>query len=344
MSLSDASSELSPSLAELTAPTVVVTTAATTDQPAPDRADRPVFPVRILGPTNSPNQAPTNRHDEDDVDTPHQQSNVTLRSSDANTNSHQQTRPNSNAQRDDDDGGVDPRRRIDLPPLCLLRSRGRDSYDNRTQRGYPLEGDDAGDYPPTPNQQSGREDGGEDNRYDNRQRSANNQRHDDFRQYHDDDRNYNDYQRSNNDNRQYDNDNRRNYDDSNPSGTTVIRVLHTGRSSVTTTVAITMDVDTTMIAAMTTINIRATIVVTTTIIIKMTRVMTTTTMDVEITTTNSMTITDVNTTIVETTIIVVTTTIHVRVTGVTITTIVNKAITPTGIIAKTYSGVTAIIP
>ena len=207
MSLSDASSELSPSLAELTAPTVVVTTAATTDQPAPDRADRPVFPVRILGPTNSPNQAPTNRHDEDDVDTPHQQSNVTLRSSDANTNSHQQTRPNSNAQRDDDDGGVDPRRRIDLPPLCLLRSRGRDSYDNRTQRGYPLEGDVAGVYPPTLNQQSGSEDGGDDNCYDNHQRSDNNQHHDDYRQYHDDDRYNNGYQRSNNDNRQYDSDN-----------------------------------------------------------------------------------------------------------------------------------------
>ena len=42
--------------------------------------------------------------------------------------------------------------------------------------------------------------------------------------------------------------------------------------------------------------------------------------------------------------IVVTTTIIVRMTGVAITTIVNKTITPTGIIAETHSGVTAIIP
>ena len=216
MSLSDASSELSPSLAELTAPTVAVTTAVTTDQPAPealassDRTDRPVFPVTILGPTNSSNQALTNRHDEDDVDTPHQQGNVTLRSFDANTNSRQQTRSNNNAQRDDDAGGVDPCLRIDSPPQRFLRARGRDSYDNRTQRGYPLEGDDAGDYPPTPNQQSGREDGGEDNRYDNRQRNDYNQR-----QYNDDNQNNNDYQRYNNDNHRH-NDNRRNYDDSNP--------------------------------------------------------------------------------------------------------------------------------
>ena len=222
MSLSDASSELSPSLAELTAPTVAVTTAASTDQPAPealassDRTDRTVFPVTILGPTNSFNQAPTNRHDEDDVDIPHKQGNVTLRSSDANTNSRQQTRPSSNPQRDDDDSGVDPRRRIDSPPQRFLHHKGRDSYDNRAQRGYPLEGDDAGDYPPTPNQQSGSEDGGDDNRYDNRQRSDNNQRQDDYRQYRANDRNNNDYQGSNNDNRQYDNVNRRNYDDSNP--------------------------------------------------------------------------------------------------------------------------------
>ena len=208
MPLSDDSSELSPSLAELTAPTVAATITTTTDQPAPealassDRNARPVFPVTILRPTNSSDQAPPNRHDEGDVDTPYQQSNVTLRPSDANANTRQQTRPISNAERDDDDGDINPLRRIDSPPQRFLHRKGRDSFDNLTRRGYPLEGDDAGDYPPTPNQQSGSEDGGDDNRYDKRQRSDNNQRHDDSRQYHGDDRNNYDYQRFNNDNRQ----------------------------------------------------------------------------------------------------------------------------------------------
>ena len=76
MPLSDDSSELYPSLAELTAPTVTATTATTANQPAPialassDRTARPVFPVTILGPTNSSDQAPPNRQDEGDVDTP----------------------------------------------------------------------------------------------------------------------------------------------------------------------------------------------------------------------------------------------------------------------------------
>ena len=222
MPLSDDSSELSPSFAELTAPTETATTATTVDQSAPaalasfDRTARPVSTVTNLGPTNSFDQAPPNRYDEGDVDTPRQQNTVTLRSSDANTNSRQQTRPIRNAERDDDDGDINPRRRIDSPPQRFLHRKGRDSYNNLTHRGYPLEGDDAGDYLPTPNQQSGSEDGGDDNRYDNHQRSDNNQRHDDSREYHGDDRNNYDYQRSNNDNRQYDNDNRRNYDDSNP--------------------------------------------------------------------------------------------------------------------------------
>ena len=206
MPLSDDSSELSPSLAELTAPTVKAATTTTANQPAPAA----VFPVTTLGPTNRSNQAPPNRHDDGDVDTPRQQNNVTLRSSDANTNSRQQTRPTSDAERDDDDGDRNPRRRIDSPPQRFLHRRGRDSYDNITRRGYSLEGDEAGDYPPTPNQQSGSEDDGDDNRYDNRQRNDNNQC-----QYNDDHRNNNDSQRSNNDNQRH-NDNRRNYDDSNP--------------------------------------------------------------------------------------------------------------------------------
>ena len=132
MPLSDASSEIAPSLAELTALTVAVTTVATADRPAPEAlassntTERTVFPVTILGPTNSSNEAPTNCHDEDDVDTPHQQGNVTLRSLDVNTNS----RLNNNAQRDDDDDGVDFHRRINSPPQRFLRARGRDSYDN----------------------------------------------------------------------------------------------------------------------------------------------------------------------------------------------------------------------
>ena len=146
MPSSDDSSELSPLLAELTAPTVTATTATTADQPASaalaasDRTARPVFPVTILGPTNSSNQAPPNRHDDGDVDTPRQQNNVTLRSSDANANSRQQTRPNSDAERDDDDGDRNSCRRIDSPSQRFLHRKGRDSYDNITRRGYPLEG------------------------------------------------------------------------------------------------------------------------------------------------------------------------------------------------------------
>ena len=121
MPLSDDSSELTPSLAKLTASTVTAATATTADQPAPavlassDRTASPVFPVTILGPTNSSDQAPSNRYDDGDVDTPRQQNNVTLRSSDANTNSRQQTRPISDAERDDDDGDMNPRRRTDSP-------------------------------------------------------------------------------------------------------------------------------------------------------------------------------------------------------------------------------------
>ena len=143
------------------------------------------------------------------MDTPDQQGNVTLRSSDANNNSRQQTRPNSNAERDGDNGGADSRRRNDSPPQRFLQGKGRDSYDNRTPREHPLEGDYAGEYPPTPNQHSGSEDGGDDSHYDNRQCRDNNQRQDDYRQYNDN------YQRSNNDTRQYQDDNRRHYDDSN---------------------------------------------------------------------------------------------------------------------------------
>ena len=117
MPLSDASSEIAPSLAELTTLTVAVTTVATADRPAPEAlassntTERTVFPVTILWPTNSSNQAPANRHDENDED---QRGNVTLCSSDVNnSSSRQQTRPNSNAERDDDDGGTNSRRRID---------------------------------------------------------------------------------------------------------------------------------------------------------------------------------------------------------------------------------------
>ena len=134
MPLSDDSSELSPSLAELTAPTGKAATTITTNQSTPtapaalaasDRTDRPVFPVTILGPTNSSNQAPPNRHDDDDVHTTRQQNNVTLRSSDANVSvdSRQQTRPASDAERDDDDGDTNARRRIDLPPCDSTGSR-----------------------------------------------------------------------------------------------------------------------------------------------------------------------------------------------------------------------------
>ena len=112
MPLSDDSSEISPSLAEFTAQAVPAATTVTTTQSTPatptavaasDGTDRPVFPVTILGPTNSSNQAPPNRHNDDDVHTTRQQNNVTLRSSDANVN-RQQTRHNSDTERDNDDG------------------------------------------------------------------------------------------------------------------------------------------------------------------------------------------------------------------------------------------------
>ena len=191
MPLSDDSSKISPSLAELTtqlvpAATTVSKTQSTPTAPtavaAPDGTDRPVFPVTILGPTNSSNQAPPNRHNDDDADvyTMRQQDNVTLRSSDAN---RQQTRHNSDTERDDDDGDTNPRRRIDSPPQRYLRRQGLDSYDYSTRRNNPFEGDATGDYPPTPNQQSGSEDDGDVNRYDNRQRNDSNQR-----QYNDDNR------------------------------------------------------------------------------------------------------------------------------------------------------------
>ena len=186
MPLSDNSSEISLSLAEFTAQAVPAATTVTTTQStltaptavaASDGTDRPVFPVTILGLTNSSNQAPPNRHndDDDDVHTTRQQNNVTLRSSDANLN-RQQTRHTSDTDRDDDDGDTNPHRRIDSPPQRYLRRQGLDSYDNTTRRGNPLEGDATGDYPPTPNQQSGSEDGGDVNRYDNRQRNDYNQR------------------------------------------------------------------------------------------------------------------------------------------------------------------------
>ena len=70
MPSSDDSSEISPSLAEFTAQSVpaattVTTTKSTSTAPAAiaasDRTDRPGFPVTILGPTNSSNQALPNR-------------------------------------------------------------------------------------------------------------------------------------------------------------------------------------------------------------------------------------------------------------------------------------------
>ena len=88
MRLSDDSSEISPSLAEFTAQVVPAATTVTITQSAPtaptavaasDGTDRPVFPVTMLGPTNSSNQAPPNRHNDgdDDVHTTRQQNNVT---------------------------------------------------------------------------------------------------------------------------------------------------------------------------------------------------------------------------------------------------------------------------
>ena len=135
MSLSDDSLEISPSLAEFTAQAVPAATTVTTTQStsaaptaiaASDGTDRPVFPVTILGPTNSFNQAPLNRHNDDDVHTTRQQDNVTLRSSDANLN-RQQTRHNSDTDRDDDDGDTNPHRRTDSPPQRFLRRQGQDS-------------------------------------------------------------------------------------------------------------------------------------------------------------------------------------------------------------------------
>ena len=91
MPLSDDSSEISPSLAELTtqlipAATTVSQTQSTPTPPtavaASDGTDRPVFPVTILGPTNSSNQAPPYRHnddDDDEIQTTRQYNNVTFR-------------------------------------------------------------------------------------------------------------------------------------------------------------------------------------------------------------------------------------------------------------------------
>ena len=127
MPSSDDSSEISPSLAEFTAQSIPAATTVTTSQLTPtapaaiaasDRTDRPVFPVTILGPTNSSNQAPPNRHDDDDVHTTRQHNNVTLRSSDANANSHQQTRPASDAERVNLYGGEGLYRRRHHPVQC----------------------------------------------------------------------------------------------------------------------------------------------------------------------------------------------------------------------------------
>ena len=62
---------------------------------------------------------------------------------------------------------TNPRRRIDSPPQRYLRRQGLDSYDNSTRRNNLVDGDATGDYSPTQNQQSGSEDGGDGNRYDN---------------------------------------------------------------------------------------------------------------------------------------------------------------------------------
>ena len=141
MPLSDDSSEISSSLAKFTAQSVPAATTVTTTQStstaptaiaASDGTDRPLFPVTILGPTNSSNQAPPNRYIDDDVHTTRQHNNVTLRSSDANAN-RQQTRPNSDTERDDDNGDTNPRRRIDSPPQRFLHRKGQDSYENTTR-------------------------------------------------------------------------------------------------------------------------------------------------------------------------------------------------------------------
>ena len=77
MLLSDDSSEISPSLAELTTQVVPAATTVSKTQSTPtaptavavsEETDRPAFPVTMLGPTNSSNQAPPNRHNDDDDD------------------------------------------------------------------------------------------------------------------------------------------------------------------------------------------------------------------------------------------------------------------------------------
>jgi hypothetical protein len=145
MPLSDDSSEILPSLAKVITPTepaatIVATTHATTTVPtalaASDGTDRPVFPVTILGPTNSSNQAPPNRHNDDDVHTTRQQNNVTLRPLDANSN-RQQTRLNSDTEWDDDNGDTNPRRRMDSPPQRFLHRQGQDSYEKQLVEGIP---------------------------------------------------------------------------------------------------------------------------------------------------------------------------------------------------------------
>jgi hypothetical protein len=77
MPLSDDSSEISPSLAELTTQLIPTATTVSNTQSTPtpptavaasDGTDRPVFPVTILGPTNSSNQAPPNRRNDDNDD------------------------------------------------------------------------------------------------------------------------------------------------------------------------------------------------------------------------------------------------------------------------------------
>ena len=88
-----------------------------------------------------------------------------MRSLDANNNdSRQQTRPNYNAQLDNEDSGDDSRCRNDSPPRRVRHYSGRDSYDGQVLRGQPLEVDYVGDYPPTPDQHSSSEDGGDNNR------------------------------------------------------------------------------------------------------------------------------------------------------------------------------------
>ena len=80
MSLSDASSDVAPSLTALAGAATRVSTADRPAQEAPSQpatnaavvttTERTVFPVTILGPTDSSSQARAIRHDKDDVDTP----------------------------------------------------------------------------------------------------------------------------------------------------------------------------------------------------------------------------------------------------------------------------------